>query len=404
MLNSSERIITTHAGSLPRPEGLTPLISARARGADYDKATLDRMLLEGVDEVVRLQIENGIDSVNDGELSKTNFTNYVRERLSGFESRPLKAGETVAAMNISARDFVDFPEYFQTHDFFGRPLPANQPLPEGVIGSGGVQAGQVNYTFCVEPLRYTGHDYVQEDIRNLRAAVDKYKPAEAFLPANSPGTIEHWLRDDYYHDEEKFLFAIADAMHDEYKAITDAGFVLQIDDPDLPDGWQMFPDMSVDDYNRYAMLRVEALNHALRDCPEDQVRLHVCWGSGHGPHVHDIPLKDIAGTIFAVKAGSYSIEASNARHEWEWTVFEDFKLPSGKSLIPGVVGHHSHFVEHPELVAQRIVRYAELVGRENVLAGTDCGLGNRVAHPKICWAKFRALREGADIATRKLWR
>jgi 5-methyltetrahydropteroyltriglutamate--homocysteine methyltransferase len=403
MLNSSERIVTTHAGSLPRPEGLTPLVMARARGADYDKAALTKQLADGVDEVVRLQIECGIDSVNDGELSKTNFTNYVRERLGGFETRALQPGESVLAMNISARDFTDFPEYFETHDFFGRPIPQNQPLPEGVIGSGGVQAGQSTYTFCISPLKYIGEEFVQEDIRNLKTAVGKHKPGEAFLPANSPGTIEHWLRDAYYRDEEKFLFAIADAMHDEYKAITDAGFVLQIDDPDLPDGWQMFPNMSVAEYNKYAMLRVEALNHALRDCPKDQVRLHVCWGSGHGPHVHDIPLRDIINVIFAVNAGSYSIEASNARHEWEWTVFEDVKLPEGTTLVPGVVGHHSHFVEHPELVAQRIIRYTNLVGRENVLAGTDCGLGNRVAHPKIAWAKFRALSEGAAIATRKLW-
>jgi 5-methyltetrahydropteroyltriglutamate--homocysteine methyltransferase len=403
MLKSSERIITTHAGSLPRSEGLTPLVMARARGDNYDKEALAKMLREGVDEVVRLQIECGIDSVNDGELGKTNFTNYVRERLSGFETRTLRPGETVAAMNISARDFVDFPEYFETHDFFGRPVQPGAPLPEGTVGSGGVQAGQSTYTFCNAPLRYIGHESVQEDIRNLKAAVEKHKPLEAFLPANSPGTIEHWLRDTYYRDEEKFLFAIADAMHDEYKAITDAGLVLQIDDPDLPDGWQMFPGMSVDEYNRYAMVRVEALNHALRDCPEDQVRLHVCWGSGHGPHTHDIPLKDIVNTIFSVKAGSYSIEASNTRHEWEWTVFEEFKLPQGKTIVPGVVGHHSHFVEHPELVAQRIIRYANLVGRENVLAGTDCGLGNRVAHPKIAWAKFRALSEGAALATQRLW-
>jgi 5-methyltetrahydropteroyltriglutamate--homocysteine methyltransferase len=400
MLNSSERIITTHAGSLPRPDALPPLIQARARGDNYDKAALDKLLSESVDEVVRLQIENGIDSVNDGELSKTNFTNYVRERLGGFEQRPLKPGETIDAMNISARDIKDFPEYYREHDFFGRPIQAAGP---DAIQSGGVQSGQANYTFVVEPLTYIGVEYAQEDIRNFKAAMAKHKPAEGFLPANSPGTIEHWLRDDYYHDTEKFLYAIADAMHEEYKAITDAGLVLQIDDPDLPDGWQMFPEMSVADYNKYAMLRVEALNHALRDCPRDRVRLHVCWGSGHGPHTHDIPLRDIANVIFAVKAGSYSIEASNARHEWEWTVFEDVKLPEGTTLVPGVVGHHSHFVEHPELVAQRLIRYANLVGKENVLAGTDCGLGGRVAHPKIAWAKFRSLREGADLATRKLW-
>ena len=400
MLNSSDRIITTHAGSLPRPDELSPMVAARARGADYDKAALDRLLVQGVDEVVRMQIECGIDSVNDGELSKTNFTNYVRERLGGMQVRPLKPGESVDAMNISARDIKDFPEYYAEHDFFGRPIQVAGP---DAIQSGGVQSGQSNYTFVVEPLSYVGQEYVQEDIRNFKAAIAKHNPKEGFLPANSPGTIEHWLRDDYYHDTERFLYAIADAMHDEYKAITDAGLVLQIDDPDLPDGWQMFPEMSVADYNKYAMLRVVALNHALRDCPEDQVRLHVCWGSGHGPHVHDIPLKDLVNVIFAVKAGSYSIEASNARHEWEWTVFEDFKLPAGKTLVPGVVGHHSHFVEHPELVAQRLIRYANLVGRENVIAGTDCGLGGRVAHPKIAWAKFRALSEGAAIASRKLW-
>lgn len=400
MLKSSDRIITTHAGSLPRPEALAPLVGARASGADYDKATLERLLSEGVDEVVRMQVECGVDSVNDGELSKTNFTNYVRERLAGFEVRPLKPGETVAAMNISARDAKDFPEYYAEHDFFGRPVSMAGP---GTILSGGVQTGQSSYSFCVEPLRYAGHEYVQEDIRNFKAAIAKHNPKEGFLPANSPGTIEHWLRDDYYHNEKDFLFAIADAMHDEYKAITDAGLVLQIDDPDLPDGWQMFPEMSVADYQRYAMLRVEALNHALRDCPEDQIRLHVCWGSGHGPHTHDIPLKDLVGVIFAVKAGSYSIEASNVRHEWEWTVFGDFKLPEGKTLVPGVVGHHSHFVEHPELVAQRLLRYANLVGRENVIGGTDCGLGGRVAHPKIAWAKFRGLSDGAAIASKQLW-
>ncbi|HWO74173.1 MAG TPA: cobalamin-independent methionine synthase II family protein [Dehalococcoidia bacterium] len=397
MIKSTERILTTHAGSLPRPDDLVPMIMARAAGREYDQQALARRLPEAVAEVVRMQLDNGIDSVNDGELSKTNFTNYVRERLAGFITRQVSPERRSFEMNISARDMQDFPEYFATHDFFGRPLqPGAGPFGGGVAGAG-------TESVCVEPLRYVGHKYVQEDVDNFKAALARHPAPEAFLPANSPGTIEHWLRNEHYASTEEFLLAIAEAMREEYKAIIDAGFVLQIDDPDLPDGWQMFPGMSVEEYRRYAQLRVDALNHALRDLPEDRIRLHVCWGSGHGPHTHDIPLRHIIDIIFSVRAGSYSIEASNPVHEHEWTVFEEVKLPEGKTLVPGVVGHHSNFVEHPELVAQRLIRYANLVGRENVIAGTDCGLGGRVAHPKIAWAKFRSMAEGARIASRKLW-
>jgi 5-methyltetrahydropteroyltriglutamate--homocysteine methyltransferase len=395
--DSSEGIICTHAGSLPRPDALVPLIMARSRGDFYDKAALDSLLPASVSEVVDMQVSCGLDSINDGELSKTNFTNYVRERLGGFVTRELRPGQRAAEMNISARDIKDFPEYFELHDFFGRPRTPGAILP------GGVTAGVPTESVCVEPLTYVGSEYVQEDIRNFKAALAKHAGTEGFLPANSPGTIEHWLRNDYYKSDEEFVFAIAEVMREEYKAIIDAGLVLQIDDPDLPDGWQMFPEMSVAEYRKYAQMRVDALNHALRDLPEDQIRLHVCWGSGHGPHTHDIPLRDLVDVIFSVRAGSYSIEASNAMHEWEWVVFEDFKLPAGKTLVPGVVGHSSHFVEHPELVAQRLIRYANLVGRENVIAGTDCGLGGRVPHPKIAWAKFRAMSEGAHLATERLW-
>jgi 5-methyltetrahydropteroyltriglutamate--homocysteine methyltransferase len=395
--NSSERIITTHAGSLPRPDALVPLIMARARGEDHDKAALDALLKQSVADVVDMQVSCGLDSVNDGELGKTNFTNYVRERLSGFVTRDVQPGSRSFEMNISARDMQDFPEYFELHDFFGRPRTPGAVLPGGVVAGAGTES------VCVEPLTYVGQEYVQEDIRNFKAALAKHPGIEGFLPSNSPGTIEHWLRNDHYKSDEEFVFAISEVMGEEYKAIIDAGLVLQIDDPDLPDGWQMFPEMSVADYRKYAQMRVDALNHALRDLPEDQIRLHVCWGSGHGPHTHDMPLKDLVDIIFSVRAGSYSIEASNAMHEWEWVVFEDFKLPEGKTLVPGVVGHSSHFVEHPELVAQRLIRYANLVGRENVIAGTDCGLGGRVAHPKIAWAKFRAMAEGARLATQRLW-
>ena len=211
------------------------------------------------------------------------------------------------------------------------------------------------------------------------------------------------MSNEHYKNEEEFVFAIADVMHEEYKAITDAGFQLQIDDPDLPDGWNCLPGMSVADYRKYAMLRVDALNHALRDIPKEQVRLHVCWGSFHGPHQDDIPLKEIVDLIFKVKASSYSIEASNPAHEHEWQVFETAKLPDGADLIPGVIGHATDFVEHPELVAQRLVRYAKLVGRENVMGGSDCGIGTRVKHPKIAWAKLGALVEGARLASKQLW-
>jgi 5-methyltetrahydropteroyltriglutamate--homocysteine methyltransferase len=227
--------------------------------------------------------------------------------------------------------------------------------------------------------------------------------AHGGLLANSPGTIEHWLANDYYKTDEEFLFAIAEVMREEYRAIVDAGLLLQIDDPDLPDGWNCLLAITLPEYRKYAALRVEALNHALSGIPKEQVRLHVRWGSHHGPHHDDVPLKDIIDLIFRIQAGSYSIEASNPCHEHEWRVFEEVKLPEGATLIPGVVGHCTDFIEHPDLVAERLVRYANLVGRENVLAGTDCGLGTRVGHPSICWAKFEAMAEGARRATKTLW-
>ena len=386
MIRSTDRILTTHAGALPRPEDLWPMVVARASGQPYDKDALARRLKGAVAEVVRKQAECGLDSVNDGELSKTSFTNYVRERLSGFESRQYQPGEGPAPLNIMSRDMQKFAEYFS-----GK---------QSGFGWAGYRVPQV---FCTGPLKYVGQAAIREDIENFRAALPGVAAAEAFLPAVTPGTIEHWLRNEYYPDNEAFLYAIAEAMRDEYKAIVDAGFLLQIDDPDLPDGWQIFPEMSVAGYRKYATLRVDALNHALRDLPREKIRLHVCWGSFHGPHQADIPLRDIIDIIWRVRAGGYSIEASNPVHEHEWEVFENIKLPKDAVLIPGVVGHFSDFIERPELVAQRLVRYARLVGRERVMAGTDCGLGPRVGHAKIAWAKLEALVQGARLATKQLW-
>jgi len=362
------------------------MIFARAEGRPHDRDALASKLRDEVAAVVRKQLDCGIDSVNDGELGKTNFTNYVRERLAGFEMRDYRPGVDPAPLNITARDARDFPRYFAGG--------------KGVL-TGAAQRRQL--AVCVAPLRYVGQAALKEDFRNFRTALEGAKPVEAFLPANTPGTIEHWLRNEHYPSEEAFVEAIAEAMREEYQAIVEAGFLLQIDDPDLPDGWQMYPEMSVREYRKYATLRVDAINHALRGIPREKVRLHVCWGSFHGPHKSDIPLKDIVDIIFRVRASSYSIEASNPVHEHEWRVFEKTKLPEGAALIPGVVGHCCDFIEHPELVAQRLLRYAKLLGRENVMGGTDCGLGPRVGSAEIAWAKLEALAQGARLASRRLW-
>jgi len=381
MLYSTDRILTTHAGSLPRPAALRDMVLAKANGTPYDRAAYDSGLRAAVAETVRRQAECGIDCVNDGELSKTNFTDYVRWRIAGYETRP---SDGTRRLSITARDETKFAGYFAANPRRWSVGPKSMPV-------------------CVEALRYIGQSDLGKDLDNFKAALAGVDVAEAFLPANTPGTIEHWMLNEHYSSDEAFVFAIADTMHEEYKAIVDAGFLLQIDDPDLPDGWNCLPSITLPEYREYATIRVDALNHALRGIPREKIRLHVCWGSHHGPHHDDIPLRDIIDLIFRVNAGSFSIEASNPCHEHEWRVFEDVKLPEGATLIPGVVGHCTDFIEHPDLVAERLVRYAKLVGRENVLAGTDCGLGSRVGHADICWAKFEAMAEGARRATKLLW-
>jgi 5-methyltetrahydropteroyltriglutamate--homocysteine methyltransferase len=388
MRRSTQRILVSHAGTMPRPDDLNELFHAgSARRAEFVAR-----LPSAVHEVVRHQADIGIDVVNDGELSKLNFSHYARERLAGLEQPGGGSPPQGSARNIVARDARDYPEFHAQGG--GRMRRAGTPVLPG---------SNVNPTVvCTAPLGYVGAETTAQDVANLKAALQGLD-VEGFLPAIAPGTIEHWLFNEYYTSDEEFLFAIADAMHEEYRAITDAGLNLQIDDPDLPDGWQMFPDMSVDDYRRYAALRVEALNHALRDIPEEQIRLHVCWGSGHGPHQNDIPLEHIVDIILSVKAQVYSVEAANPRHDHEWRVWREVKLPEGKSLMPGVVGHATDIIEHPRLVADRLVRYAEIVGKDNVIAGTDCGVGSRVFNGEIAWGKFAAMVEGARIASAELW-
>jgi 5-methyltetrahydropteroyltriglutamate--homocysteine methyltransferase len=388
---STDRILTSHAGSLHRPDDLREIMASRRDGDPFDEA-LEQRVRDAVKEVVRLQAENGVDVVNDGEYTKRSWQTYSRGRLKGLELRPLQEGDDPAYGSITARESKVFPEFFaQGLAGFGRRQPSvpRPAVPEGV--------------FCVGPLEYIGQQEYKRDIELIKEAAKETPVEELVLTALAPGTIEHWMRNQYYKTQEEMLFAIADAMHEEYQAITDAGIILQLDDPDLPDGYHVHADMSVEEYHKFAEVRVEAINRALRDIPEEMVRLHICWGSTHHPHTQDIPLKDIIDLVFKVKAQCYSIEAANPQHEHEWQVFEDVKLPDGKILMPGVLGHCApEFVEHPELVAQRLERYAKLIGKENVIAGTDCGL-QRVAHASIQWAKFRAMAEGASIATRRLW-
>jgi 5-methyltetrahydropteroyltriglutamate--homocysteine methyltransferase len=378
---STERILTTHAGALPQPPDLKQMHGARDTGTPLNADAFRQRVRAAVAEVVKKQLDCGLDVINDGEVGKSNFSRYARDRLSGFIERTAKPGEQTST--IFARDLVEFGEYFKNRTYH--------------------RGDNVRRVFCNAPLKYVGHDSLNSEIEDFKAALAGQRYEEAFLPAIAPGTIEHWMKNDYYPDDEAYLIAIAEAMREEYKAIVDAGFLLQIDDPDLPDGWQFMSNMTVPEYRKYAELRIDALNHGLRDIPPDRVRFHTCWGSYHGPHKYDIALRDIIDLILKVKANTISIEAANPRHEHEWRIWDEVKLPAGKVLVPGVVGHATDIVEHPQAIADRLVRYAKIVGRENVMAGTDCGLGPRVGDPQIAWAKFEAMAEGARLATKELW-
>jgi len=382
MKRSTNRILVSHVGSLARPSDLMEMLVARNEGKPFDAEALARRTREAVADVVEKQIECGIDIVNDGELGKSNFSRYTKERLGGFIERP--AGADFKPTSIFGRDMVEFTEYFN----------------RGGRTSIGHHA---RIFYCVEPLTYIGQEEVKADIANLKSALQGKQIEEGFLPAVAPGTIEHWMKNEYYKTQEEYLFAIAAAMAEEYRAIVDAGFVLQIDDPDLADAWQMHPRMTTVEYRKYQELRIEALNHGLKGLPEDRIRFHMCWGSYHGPHKYDIPLNEIVDLVLKVRAGCYSIEASNPCHEHEWRVWEGVKLPDDKLLMPGVIGHYSDFIEHPRAIADRLIRYAKIVGRENIIAGSDCGIGSRVGHPQVGWAKFQAMAEGARIASRELW-
>jgi 5-methyltetrahydropteroyltriglutamate--homocysteine methyltransferase len=397
MRRSIDRILVSHAGNLPRPDDLDALLAAAARAP----VALSLRLRSAVAEVVERQIACGVDIVNDGEYVKAgSYTGYINQRLTGIEMRPADPSRPPKHAGPGGRDHRDFPGFYASGLWYSG---SGGPVRPGFATPGPpLRDHPQQVRVCTGPVRYVGQDAIRSDIATLQAAIQG-KDVEGFIAAIGPGSVSTGPYNEYYPSQEAFLFGTAEALREEYKAITDAGLILQIDEPELATSWQFFPEMTVPEYRKYTEMLVEAINHALEGLPEELVRLHFCWGSGHRPHVHDIPLRDIADIILKVKAQAYAIEASNVRHEHEWCVWEDVKLPEGKILMPGVVGHATDLVEHPELVAQRLMRYARLVGRENVQAGTDCGIGSRVGHEEIVWAKLQALSAGAHLASKELW-
>ena len=382
-MDYTQRILTTHVGSLPRPKDLLDLMKARMRGTAPDSQLYASRIRDAVTECVRRQAETGIDIVNDGEQSKSGFFTYVRERLEGFEPRPQQRMQGWP-LEVNA-----FPEYYE------------QYFKEAM---GGGAVAPIVPMVCTGPIRYCGGEALTRDIENLKAAASAVKAPAAFMSSIAPsGTGAN----EYYRSEEEFFHAAGAALRTEYQAIIEAGFLLQIDDPFLTD---IFADPACDDSGRHkrASMFVEAINESLRGIPEEKVRFHTCYGINEGPRIYDAPLDQIVPYMLKVRAGAYSFEAGNVRHEHEYHLWERVKLPEGKVLIPGVITHASNIVEHPELIAERLVRFANLVGRERVMAGADCGFSSQATyrpevHPTVVWAKFQALRDGARLASKRLW-
>ena len=381
MKRSTERFITTHTGSLPRPEDLIRAMYAKEEGVPVDPAALEQRVASAVEEVVRKQAEAGVDVVNDGEMSKPSYATYIKDRLAGFGG----SGNTFVY-----QDLVGFPNLAKR--VFGDPGRSRRKTPA-----------------CNAAIGVRDPQAARTDVAHLKAALAKVKAQDAFMSAASPGVVSLFFRNEHYPSEEAYIFAIADAMRHEYETVAQAGLVLQLDCPDLAMGRHIqYADLSLAQWRKKAELHVEALNHAVASIPPEQLRMHLCWGNYEGPHHCDVALADVIDIVFRARPSAISIEASNPRHAHEWTLFERVKLPDGKVLIPGVIESKSNFIEHPELVAQRIGRYAKLVGRENVMAGSDCGFGTWVGQaavdPDVVWAKMAAMAEGARIASREFWK
>jgi 5-methyltetrahydropteroyltriglutamate--homocysteine methyltransferase len=388
MKHSTHRILTTHVGSLPRPPDLLAMIQAKEHGAPFDPELYASRVETAVAAVVKKQAEAGIDVVADGEMGRFGFIPYVNDRLAGIEARPNPGGEGTWARS---REHLAFPEYYA--------WVAQMP--------GAAGGAQPTRWVCTGPISYKGREALARDIANLKAALAEVNCEEAFMPAVSPAQLAGWNKNEFYRTDEEFRIAVADALHDEYQAIVNAGLLLQIDDPQLASHYTTHPELDVTQCRNWASATVEVLNHALAGIPPERVRYHTCYGINMGPRVHDLELKHIVDIMLRINAGAYSFEAGNPRHEHEWRVWEEVKLPAGKALIPGVITHGSNFVEHPEAIAQRIGRFANVVGRENVIASADCGFASFSTtcevHPTVVWAKLAALAEGARLATKELW-
>ncbi|MGE5536972.1 MAG: cobalamin-independent methionine synthase II family protein [Acidobacteriota bacterium] len=388
MKRSTDRILTTHVGSLIRPPVLQEFLRAKQAHKPYGEKAFSKCLADSVADVVKRQAQSGIDVVSDGEFGKSiSWSQYVLERLSGFERRPIKSDAANPFKRGADRErFAEFYAELDAHD--------------GVATTA--------ESVCVGPVRYTGQAELQRDIDNFKAALQGVNVEEAFMPVAAPASVIPDRRNEYYKNDDELLAAIGEAMRTEYKMIVDAGFVLQLDDARNAVTYdRMVPPATFEDYRRWLARQVEVINHAIEGLPTDRIRYHVCWGSWPGPHTTDVPLKDIVDLILKVKVGAYVIEGANPRHEHEWRVWKDAKLSPGQILIPGVISHATNVVEHPELVAERIVRLAKLVGRENLIAGTDCGFAqgpfHRRVHPSIMWAKLESLVAGARLASTELW-
>ena len=383
MKRSTNRILTTHVGRLDGPPEMGELVATFRRGGAVDTTALAALAPAATAFVIRKQREAGIDVISNGEVGSIGFgMAHYGKRLSGLTARKVSPGDP-AWMSLQTGERLEFADFYKE---FSWVTPSERVV-------------------CTGPLAFIGERVVQDEIALFKQALADAGASvdDAFMCVLAPGWLEHFFHNEHYPNDEAYLFALADAMRHEYRAVVDAGLLLQIDDPALPDTFDMIiPQPSIEEYRRFAEVRVAALNRALDGLPEDRVRYHVCWGSWHGPHTHDLPLHHIVDLMLQVKAGAYSIEAANPRHEHEWKIWKTTKLPAGKILIPGVVCHATNVVEHPELVADRIVRFAGVVGRENVIASTDCGLGFRV-HPQIAWAKLKALSEGAALASKQLY-